>query len=128
MSGALRRDAAAALIVAALIHLLPLPGLAGADALQGLYGLPALDPASELLLRHRALLFGLLGGGLLLALRHPGWRRPLLLATLVADGGFLLLAADAAELNAALQRVAAFDVVSLFAAGWALWRSRQLPG
>lgn len=124
MSTPLGRDGAFALVVVAVIHLLPLPGLAGAAALQGLYGLPALDPASELLLRHRALLFGLLGGGLLLALRLPDWRLPLLWLTLAADVGFLLLVPGAPELNTALQRVAAFDVVAVAGALWALWRLR----
>lgn len=125
MSTALRRDAAAALIGAALIHLLPLPGLAGAAALEGLYGLPALDPASELLLRHRALLFGLLGGGLLLTLRLPDWRLPLLALTLASDIGFLLLALAADPLNMPLQRVAAFDALSIALLAWVAWRSRQ---
>lgn len=124
MSTPLGRDGAIALVIVAVIHLLPLPGLAGAAALQGLYGLPALDPASELLLRHRALLFGLLGGGLLLALRLPDWRLPLLWLTLAADVGFLLLVPGAPELNTALQRVAVFDVVAVAAALWALWRLR----
>ena len=124
MSTPLGRDGAFALVVVAVIHLLPLPGLAGAAALQGLYGLPTLDPASELLLRHRALLFGLLGGGLLLALRLPDWRLPLLWLTLAADVGFLLLVPGAPELNTALQRVAAFDVVAVAGALWALWRLR----
>jgi hypothetical protein len=115
-------DAAVAMLGVALIHLLPLPGLAGAATLQTLYALPPLDPSGELLLRHRALLFGLLGGGLLLALRLPGWRRPLLWLTLVADLGFLLLALDAPALNTALQRVAAFDVLALACGAWALWR------
>lgn len=124
MSAALGRDVAIALVIVAVIHLLPLPGLAGAAALQGLYGLSALDPASELLLRHRALLFGLLGGGLLLALRLPHWRPPLLWLTLTADVGFLLLLPGAPRLNTALQRVAAFDVVAVACALWALWRLR----
>lgn len=127
MSTALRRDASVALIGAALIHLLPLPGLAGAAALQGLYGLPALDPASELLLRHRALLFGLLGGGLLLALRLHDWRVPLLALTLASDIGFLLLALAADPLNMPLQRVAAFDALSIALLTWVAWRSRR-PG
>ena len=49
------------LLVAGVIHLLPLSGVLGAQRLAALYGL-AFDEANLLLMmRHRAVLFGLLG-------------------------------------------------------------------
>ena len=104
----------AALLLAALIHLLPLPGLLGAGTLQTLYGLPAPDPASELLLRHRAWMFGLFGLALVLAVWRPEWRNPAVSLVLLSDLGFLLLALiPTSSLNAALQRVLIFDLVSI---------------
>ena len=58
------------LLVAGVIHLLPLPGALGAGALARLYGLePAAlaDPNLALLLRHRAVLFGVVGALLVAA-------------------------------------------------------------
>lgn len=124
MSAPLRWDVVIAIVIVAVIHLLPLPGIAGATALQGLYGVPPPDPVHELLMRHRALLFGLLGGGLLLALRLPDWRMPLLCLTLAADLGFLLLWLGSPPLNTALQRVAGADVIAILCGLWALGRLR----
>lgn len=121
------RIAAAALILAALIHLLPLPGLLGGAVLRELYGLPGLDPGSELLLRHRAVLFALLAGALLAGLRWPQWQTPAIVLTLLSDMAFALLAISAPELNAALRRVLIFDLVSIAALllAWTLLARRS---
>ncbi|MCK7594502.1 hypothetical protein [Pseudomarimonas salicorniae] len=87
-----RHAVAGCLLALTLIHVLPLAGLAGEAALRAGYGLAALDAGSLILLRHRALLFGVLAGLLLASLWRPALRAPVILATLVADGGFLLLA------------------------------------
>ena len=47
--------------VIAAIHLLPLVGACGKKNLFGLYGVSIVDPNLLILLRHRAVLFGLLG-------------------------------------------------------------------
>ena len=101
------------LLAAAVIHLLPLSGLPGAAALERIYGLAELDASTVLLLQHRALMFGLLGFGLLAAIRYPGWRLPMISIVLVSDLGFLLLCAMHWPPNDALQRVAMFDAVSI---------------
>lgn len=110
--------------IAAVIHLAPLPGLLGSTMLQRLYGLDIVEPNLLLLMRHRAVLFGVLGIGLLLAIRWPAWRRPMWLAGLSSAGAFLLLALDGGY-NAALQRVLSADVVAVLAliaiAPW-VWR------
>jgi hypothetical protein len=108
MSG---RIVAIALALAALIHLLPLPGLLGGAALQALYGLPPLDAAGELMLRHRALMFALDAGLLLWAIRTPALRLPAIALTLASDAGFLLLGLGG--FPAGLLRVAGFDVASI---------------
>ena len=102
------------LALAGAIHLLPLPGLLGAAMLERLYGVAIEDPAVVLLLRHRALLFGLLGVGLVVAIARRAWRGPMLVAGLISAGGFLLLAWPL-ELGAALQRVVIADVIALLA-------------
>ena len=50
----------AVLLIVALIHALPLVGVMGAAKLTQLYGVDVQDPTLEILLRHRAVLFGLL--------------------------------------------------------------------
>ena len=47
--------------VVAIIHLLPIVGVVGAEKPKALYGLSTSDPGIELLMRHRSVLFGILG-------------------------------------------------------------------
>lgn len=116
----------AALLLAAAIHLAPLPGVFGAVQLASLYGLTGIDDASELLLRHRALMFGLDGALLLLALLKPHLRMTAIALTLASDIGFLLLATTT-TLSLPLQRVAAFDALAIVALALALLQVVRSP-
>ena len=64
---AARRILATCLIVVGIIHLLPLTGVAGPGRLQALYGVAITDPDLVVLMRHRAVLFGILGAYCVLA-------------------------------------------------------------
>ena len=106
---------AALLLVVAVIKLLPLAGLAGGGTLEKLYGIEVADPNLELLLRHRAVLFGLLGALIAAGALH----RPL---RALAFGGawasvisFLVLAAGTEPRNEAIGRVVTADLVALAA-------------
>ena len=48
------------LMIVAVIHLLPLSGVLSANRLTALYGISFDEPNLEILMRHRAVLFGLL--------------------------------------------------------------------
>jgi hypothetical protein len=102
-----------ALVGAALIHVLPVPGVLGSEWLAKLYAIPVPDPASEFLLRHRAIVFGLMGLALLAALAIRPWRLPFVLFVLASDLAFLLIAAVDWPASTALQRVIAFDGLSV---------------
>jgi hypothetical protein len=104
--------------IGALIHLMPLLGLSGSEGLQRLYGLSLDDPDLILLLRHRAVLFGLLSIGLLGAIRIRAWRGPMLGAGLISALSFLGLAGDLAEHGEAIRRIFLGDVVAIV--GWLL--------
>ncbi len=64
----------ASLIIVGLIHLLPLPGVLGADKLSTLYGIQVNEPNLAILMRHRAVLFGLLGAAVIVAAFKPAWQ------------------------------------------------------
>ena len=120
---------AVGLLVLAAIHLTPAVGLAGAAALQRLYGVAVVEPNLLLLMQHRALLFGLLGLLLVGAAFVPAWRLPALIGASLSLLGYLALVALASPVNAELQRVAWVDVVALLplAVAWFGW-SRSVPG
>jgi len=100
----------AVLLVAGVFHLLPAVGVLGAERLAGLYGFTLADPSLLLLMRHRALLFGLLGAFAL----HAAWSPPLqiwaLAIALASTAGFAALAVQAQSLSPALRQVMRIDV------------------
>ncbi|MET1080383.1 MAG: phosphopantetheine adenylyltransferase [Pseudomonas sp.] len=102
----------ALLVPVGLIHMLPLAGVLGAERLAALYGLDFQEPNLLLLMRSRALLFGLLGALLLFAAWRPALQPLALLGGLLSVGGFLGLAAGGSY-NEALRRVLLVDWVAL---------------
>lgn len=101
------------LVLVAVIHALPLAGVLGAGKLLQLYGVPVPDPNTELLLRHRAVLFGLLAALLGYAAFRPDLHRLALVAGLASVVSYLGLWAAMAGTNAALAVVARVDGVAL---------------
>ena len=101
------------LLIAGIIHLLPLAGVLGGDRLNALYGLALDEPNLQILMRHRAVLFGLLGALLVAAAFIPGLRTLALLGGLLSVISFLLLAWSAPLYNEALRRVVVADWVAL---------------
>jgi hypothetical protein len=103
----------ATLVVAALIHLLPITGALGPAWLEKLYGLPFGEPNLEILMRHRAVLFGLLGAFLLTAAFRPALQGLAFVAGLVSVISFLYLAWSVGGYNAQIGRVFTADLVAL---------------
>jgi hypothetical protein len=100
----------ASLLLAALVHLPPLIGLLGSERLATLYGVSLDDPNLIVLLRHRAVLFGLLGGFQVVAVFRPELRGLAVVAGIASMTAFIALAWSTAGLNDALRRVALVDV------------------
>ncbi|MEY4266607.1 MAG: hypothetical protein RIS90_1142 [Pseudomonadota bacterium] len=100
-----------ALIVAALIHLLPVYGASGPAALSQLYGIKVVDPNLAILLQHRALLFGILGLLMLLAIALPSIRMVVLVAGLLSAASFIVVAMWVGGYNPAIARVIVADLV-----------------
>lgn len=120
------------LCVAAFIHLLPVAGVLGGDRLQSLYGIAIEGPDLQILMRHRAVLFGLLGLYLLAAAFIPALQPTALAAGLISVLSFLVLAWGTTGYNANIARVVAVDVVALVAlligtAAYFVIRSRSWP-
>ena len=110
-----RKLIAALLILAGIIHLLPLAGVLGAERLAALYGLSFQEPNLLLLMRSRAVLFGLLGALLVYAALRPALQPIALFGGLVSVLSFLCLAWSSPGYNAALGRVVIADWVALAA-------------
>ncbi|ADG79330.1 Phosphopantetheine adenylyltransferase OS=Tsukamurella paurometabola (strain ATCC 8368 / DSM/ CCUG 35730 / CIP 100753 / JCM 10117 / KCTC 9821 / NBRC 16120/ NCIMB 702349 / NCTC 13040) OX=521096 GN=Tpau_2732 PE=4 SV=1 [Tsukamurella paurometabola] len=75
-----------------MAHLAPAVAIVSRDRLERSYGITVSDSDTELLLRHRATFFGLLGCGLIYAAAEPRYRGPAITAGAVSLGSYLALA------------------------------------
>jgi hypothetical protein len=101
------------LAVAAIIHLLPLAGVLGGARLSALYGLSFDEPNLAILMRHRAVLFGLLSAFLLYAAFRPTLQPVAFFAGFVSVLSFLYLAWSVGGYNPQISRVFYADMVAL---------------
>jgi uncharacterized BrkB/YihY/UPF0761 family membrane protein len=100
-------------IIVAIIHLLPFTGVLGAQQLAALYGMTFDDSNLLILLRHRAVLFGLLGCFFLYAAFVPAVQNMALIAGFISVVSFLWIAWSAGGYNPQLARVITADVIAL---------------
>ena len=101
------------LIVTGIIHLLPVSGVVGGDRLAALYGIRVADPDLAILMRHRAVLFGLLGLLLIWAAFDAALQLAALVLGLISVASFLWLAHSTGGYNAHLRRVYRVDLAAL---------------
>lgn len=100
------------LIGVGLLNVIPGIALLLPGRLTTLYGIGDLDTDVLVLLRHRALLLAMLGVFLVLAAAQVGWRRPALVAGLVSNVVFVVLAVSVPT-SAQIGRVATIDLIAL---------------
>ncbi len=103
----------ATLIVAGIIHLVPITGALGADRLAGLYGFPMAEPNLVILMRHRAVLFGLLGAFMVYAAFRPALQLLAFVAGFVSVVSFFWIAWSVGGYNDRVGRIVAGDIVAL---------------
>jgi hypothetical protein len=101
------------LVLVALIHAMPLLGVLGAERLAALYGIPVAEPNLEILLRHRAVLFGMLAGFLANCAIRPRLHATGVAVGLFSVATFLALAYLVGGFNDAIARVVLADQVAL---------------
>lgn len=112
MPGILKYLVPASLIVVGVIHVIPLSGVLGVGRLNSLYGINITDPDLSILMRHRAVLFGLLGLFCIYAAIKPPLYFIALTAGAVSVGSFLYLAYATGGYNEELRRVFVADLVA----------------
>ena len=115
MSSILKYLVPASLIVVGVIHLIPLSGVLSVGRLNVLYGTGISDPDLSILMRHRAVLFGLLGIFCIYAAFKPSLQFLALAAGAVSVVSFLYLALETGGYNDELRRV---FIADMFAAAF----------
>ena len=109
----MRHLISAMLVIVGIIHLLPVSGVLGGERLTALYGISFTEPNILILMRHRAVLFGLLGLFFVFAAFWPSLQAAAFVAGFVSVASFLWLAWSVGSYNAQVDRVFVADVVAL---------------
>jgi len=103
------------LLLVGIIHLLPVSGVLGVERLSALYGVSLGDPNLEILMRHRAVLFGLLGLFMVYAAFKPSLQPLAFLSGILSVGSFMAIAWSVGGYNEAIRKIVIADVVALIA-------------
>jgi hypothetical protein len=112
------------LLLAAAANLLPVLGALSTARLEALYGVVIQDTNLAILMRHRAVLFGIVGSLLAVAAFHAPVRPLAIPAGLVSMLAFVAIAGSVGDYNPLLRRLVIVDVaasVALVAAAVLDW-------
>ncbi|MEV6427562.1 hypothetical protein [Nocardia sp. NPDC051463] len=108
----LRRCGSGLLVAAGLLNVVPMLGAISPHWDRSAYGIDAVSGDVEVLLRHRGLLFGIVGVGLVVAVYLPHLRNAAMTANATS---FIILVLAQPSGNSSLDRIAWFDVAGLIA-------------
>ncbi|MDO8422645.1 MAG: hypothetical protein Q7S99_10845 [Parvibaculum sp.] len=106
---------ASILLLVGFLNFYPLIGLQGSARLAALYGLPVDGADLTILMRHRALMFGLVGGFIMSAAFVPEWRGLAFAAGFISMLGFVALAWAEGGYNGFVAKVVMADIVGSLA-------------
>ena len=99
-------------VLVGIVNLLPLSGVLSANRLGILYGVSLTDPNLTILMRHRAMLFGIVGCLLIASAFHVALRPTAVTAGLVSMLSFVAIAYLVGDFNAELRRIIVIDLIA----------------
>lgn len=100
--------------IAGIIHILPLMGIHGPAALKNLYQLDFEETNLLILMKHRAVLFGLLGFFMVYAAFDPLLQRYAIVGGLISAGSFIAIAKTTGPYSPAIRKIIHGDWVAIF--------------
>jgi hypothetical protein len=102
------------LIVVGLINFAPVIGVISAQKLESAYSVTLAGNDLAILMRHRALLFGILGAFILYSAYNPVYQSAAIIMGGVSMFGFALLAVGVGGYNEAVGKVLFLDLLGIF--------------
>jgi len=105
------------LVLLGIIHLLPATGVLGETQLHALYGVAIDEVNLTILMRHRAVLFGLVGALMIEAAFNAAHQRMAFVIAFISVTSFLAIECIEGGGNAELKRVAYVDWVAMALVG-----------
>jgi hypothetical protein len=103
----------ASLLITGFIHLLPVLGVLGSDKLFKLYGVQLHDQNVILLLRHRAILFFILGSLFIFSVFKMELRFISYIMAFLSMGSFIMLYLSGVDINIFQKRVFIIDLITM---------------
>ena len=103
------------LVIVAVINLLPLVGVLSAEKLERAYSISLSSNDLVILMRHRALLFGVLGAFILYSAFHPVYQNAAMVMAAISMLGYVVLVYSVGGYNQAVYKVLLVDFVGLAA-------------
>ena len=100
-------------LIVGLINFIPIVGVLSDQRLNTLYGISISSPELSILLKHRAILFGMLGGFILFAAFSPSYRPLAFILGYISMISFLLIALTSGNYNQEITKVVIADIVGI---------------
>ena len=101
------------LLIVGLINFIPIIGVVSAEQLTKLYSIKLADNNLIILLQHRALMFGIVGGFIMYAGFNPSLQALAFIAGFVSMLGFIVFALRASTYNQELSKIITLDIIAL---------------
>jgi hypothetical protein len=108
------------LLIVGLINFLPVVGVLSAAKLSQAYSIDLASNDLIILMRHRALLFGLVGGFVFYSLFMPQFQPAAMLIAAISMIGYLVIMWMVGDYNDSIFKVAIVDMVGIVALGLAV--------
>lgn len=112
---ALRHVTSVILVLVGLVNIAPVAGVLSASMLSDAYGIASPDGDLLILMRHRALLFGIVGGLLLVSAFRRHLRSAAILSGMISMSGFIALTLIAGEHGEKIHRIMLIDMAATIA-------------
>jgi len=101
------------LLLVGLINFFPIIGILSLDKINQAYGLSVNDNNLAILLRHRALLFGLIGGFVIYSVFNPKFQIAAIILAAISMLGYLYFFWSIGNSNPELLKIAQADIVGI---------------
>jgi hypothetical protein len=96
-----------------LINFVPVLGVMSADKLSNAYSIELAGNDIIILMRHRALLFGIVGGFILYSVFNPSYQIAAMIMAAISMLGFLYFVWAVGDYNGAIAKVTIIDLVGI---------------
>jgi len=101
------------LLIVGLINFIPLFGIISTDKLMSAYSVTIEGHDMAILMRHRALLFGILGGFIIFAAFKPLYQNAAMLMAGISMVGFACLVLTTGAYNESIEKILLIDIIGI---------------